>query len=661
MGDRFIPTRSLMDLDRARSSLLERRTKKPAEWSSVLTPKEEYRRRLEENLTLDSEGSRSGCFRSGDPAPGGSACGRDDARGARSCQIFPPCSILLVLNSGQSPDKILDVPCLTDDYYVNIMDWGRRTFWLLQWALRLERSKGTERVGSLSWNRHILTSGSCDCSIINHDVRSHRKPVSRFRGHSDEVCGLRWSEGGRQLASGGNDNLVYVWESVNMRSSKYLHRFNDHNAAGILPEFCTSHRVRMVRRSCRLQRTKASVSGRCSSRLANSSRAANDGSDSILSLKRMHIRKPQVQNNLAITQSFAAKQLATAPTAATVAAVAKKAKPEIHAANKKAPTVKPKPEIHAANKKAPTVKPKPKNVIEISDDKNEATKQVSSTTTTAAAAAVAANAGSRGKPSRKKVHTFTYLIAARSKHKSRPHDYIDSQVEINAKMRAILADWIIEVHHKFDLRPETLYLTFYVIDRYLSMEMVPRRELQLVGVVALLIACKYEEIWAPEGIHQVADTGDGENNSEQAGMELDCSDAIYGTYGLLLRRTGLGSIPGGNVLSIDGRCFRSLRSPLHAEEAAFWTNTLQHHTGFSKQQLLYASFLYSNCNLCCNHTVTMAFGFVLHTCRDCSKILVNAHATATECKQKVVYKKYSHEQFAAVALHPAATKIMEEE
>ena len=45
--------------------------------------------------------------------------------------------------------------------------------------------------------------------------------------------------------------------------------------------------------------------------------------------------------------------------------------------------------------------------------------------------------------------------------------------------------------------PETLYLTVYVIDQYLSMENVPRKELQLVGISAMLIACKYEEIWAP--------------------------------------------------------------------------------------------------------------------------------------------------------------------
>jgi cyclin B len=73
-----------------------------------------------------------------------------------------------------------------------------------------------------------------------------------------------------------------------------------------------------------------------------------------------------------------------------------------------------------------------------------------------------------------------------------------SQPEINPKMRAILVDWLVEVAHKFELMPESFYLTIYIIDRFLSLQAVSRRELQLVGVSAMLIACKYEEIWAPQ-------------------------------------------------------------------------------------------------------------------------------------------------------------------
>ena len=72
------------------------------------------------------------------------------------------------------------------------------------------------------------------------------------------------------------------------------------------------------------------------------------------------------------------------------------------------------------------------------------------------------------------------------------------QTDINEKMRAILVDWLIEVHYKFKLLPETLFLTVNLIDRYLERNDVVRTKLQLVGVGAMLIASKYEEIYAPE-------------------------------------------------------------------------------------------------------------------------------------------------------------------
>ena len=72
------------------------------------------------------------------------------------------------------------------------------------------------------------------------------------------------------------------------------------------------------------------------------------------------------------------------------------------------------------------------------------------------------------------------------------------QTDINDKMRAILIDWLVEVHLKFKLMPETLFLTHNLIDRFLSKKAVTRKNLQLVGVTAMLLASKYEEIWAPE-------------------------------------------------------------------------------------------------------------------------------------------------------------------
>ena len=76
--------------------------------------------------------------------------------------------------------------------------------------------------------------------------------------------------------------------------------------------------------------------------------------------------------------------------------------------------------------------------------------------------------------------------------------YMESQPHINERMRAILVDWLVEVHLKFKLVPETLYLTINLIDRFLELEQVSRPKLQLVGVTSLLIASKYEEIYPPE-------------------------------------------------------------------------------------------------------------------------------------------------------------------
>ncbi|XVF77036.1 hypothetical protein PTKIN_Ptkin14bG0007600 [Pterospermum kingtungense] len=78
-----------------------------------------------------------------------------------------------------------------------------------------------------------------------------------------------------------------------------------------------------------------------------------------------------------------------------------------------------------------------------------------------------------------------------------PPNHMPHQSDINEKMRAILIDWLIEVHDKYDLRGETLFLTVNLIDRFLSRQTVVRKKLQLVGLVAMLLAWKYEEVSVP--------------------------------------------------------------------------------------------------------------------------------------------------------------------
>lgn len=88
-------------------------------------------------------------------------------------------------------------------------------------------------------------------------------------------------------------------------------------------------------------------------------------------------------------------------------------------------------------------------------------------------------------------------------------DYMDNQSELEWKMRGILVDWLLEVHTRFRLLPETLFLAVNIIDRFLSRKVVQLDRLQLVGVTAMFIASKYEEVLSPhvQNFRHVADDG----------------------------------------------------------------------------------------------------------------------------------------------------------
>lgn len=76
--------------------------------------------------------------------------------------------------------------------------------------------------------------------------------------------------------------------------------------------------------------------------------------------------------------------------------------------------------------------------------------------------------------------------------------YMESQAHVNARMRGILVDWLVDVHKKYKLRPETLYLAVSLMDRFLERRSTPRKQLQLVGVTGLLVAGKFEELYPPQ-------------------------------------------------------------------------------------------------------------------------------------------------------------------
>jgi len=101
--------------------------------------------------------------------------------------------------------------------------------WDTDKAKQVRCMKGhSARVSALDWNGHILSSGSRDTNVMNHDVRVAQHVVSTFEGHSQEICGLKWSPDGSQLATGANDNMVHIWS---LSQSAPVFRFSEHRAA----------------------------------------------------------------------------------------------------------------------------------------------------------------------------------------------------------------------------------------------------------------------------------------------------------------------------------------------------------------------------------------------------------------------------------------------
>merc|ERR1719440_1104243 len=104
--------------------------------------------------------------------------------------------------------------------------------------------------------------------------------------------------------------------------------------------------------------------------------------------------------------------------------------------------------------------------------------------------------------------------------------YMDRQVHVNAKMRAILVDWLVDVHKKYKCRSETLFLAVNLIDRYLETQVTAQRQLQLVGVTSLMIAAKFEEVYPPQIKDFVYVTDKAYSKEDILNMEISILKAL---------------------------------------------------------------------------------------------------------------------------------------
>ena len=93
-------------------------------------------------------------------------------------------------------------------------------------------------------------------------------------------------------------------------------------------------------------------------------------------------------------------------------------------------------------------------------------------------------------------------------------DYIDKHPDVTWDLRGVLVDWLIDTHSKFRLLPETLFLALNIVDRFLTQRTISLVKLQLVGITAMFIAAKYEEVICPS-VQNFLYVADGGYNEEE--------------------------------------------------------------------------------------------------------------------------------------------------
>ncbi|KAL9811654.1 putative transcription factor WD40-like family [Arabidopsis thaliana] len=260
--DRFIPNRSVMDFDFANYALTQGSKRNLDEVTSA--SRKAYMPQLA--VVMNQNRTRIFAFRNKPKAllsTNHSDSPHQNPKPVKPRRYIP-----------QNSERVLDAPGLRDDFSLNLLDWGSANVLAIAlgdtvylWdassgstseLVTIDEDKGpvtsinwtqdgfdlavgldnqlwdTVSNRSLAWNNHILTTGGMDGKLVNNDVRIRSSIVGTYVGHTEEVCGLKWSESGKKLASGGNDNVVHIWDRSLASSNptrQWLHRFEEHTTA----------------------------------------------------------------------------------------------------------------------------------------------------------------------------------------------------------------------------------------------------------------------------------------------------------------------------------------------------------------------------------------------------------------------------------------------
>jgi cyclin B len=224
-------------------------------------------------------------------------------------------------------------------------------------------------------------------------------------------------------------------------------------------------------------------------------------------------------------------------------------------------------------------------------------------------------------------------------------EYMSTQSEINSRMRGILVDWLIEVHMKYRLKSETLFLTVKIIDAFVSRKNIPRRKLQLVGVAATLIASKYEEIHPPSLSDLVYICDRAYTREAILQMEL----AMLNVVDFELR--GPTTAVFLSTFAEQNGCNEAHRHLVQylAEMALTDLKMIR----YLPSQLAAAAVLLSNKLLqimpCWPVHMATHTGYSDTSIRDCAKELCQLLEQAPSAQLQAVYKKFSRRDFSQVA------------
>ncbi|XP_031393076.1 putative cyclin-B3-1 isoform X2 [Punica granatum] len=225
-------------------------------------------------------------------------------------------------------------------------------------------------------------------------------------------------------------------------------------------------------------------------------------------------------------------------------------------------------------------------------------------------------------------------------------NYMSIQGDVTSPMRGILINWLIEVHLKFDLMHETLYLMVTLLDRYLSQVPIQKNEMQLVGLAALLLASKYEDFWHPRIKDLISVSAESYTREQMLRMESS----------ILKKLKFRLNIPTPYVFML--RFLKAAQSDKVLEHLAFYLielSLVEYEALEFRSSLLCASAIYvARLTLQISPTWTPLLmkhaRYEVPHMRECAEMILRFHKAARKGQLKVTYEKYAGPDLSGVAM-----------